>query len=122
VTVEEPLFERYGGFAAVRLIVSAFYERMLQSRGLAPYFAQTDIRRLIDHQTRFITQVMGGPSGFTDRQLERAHAGLGVTPTEFAEMVELLRATLAEAGLATVDVAHVLAEVRRREHLIVAPT
>lgn len=119
--MEKPLFERHGGFAAVRRIVSAFYERMLESRRLAPYFAQTDIRRLIDHQTRFITQVMGGPASLPDRQLERAHAGLGVTTAEFAEMVELLRLTLDEAGLAPADIEQVLGEVRRRERLIVAP-
>lgn len=118
--MEKPLFERHGGFAAVRRIVSAFYERMLESRRLAPYFAQADIRRLIDHQTRFITQVMGGPASLPDRQLERAHAGLGVTAAEFAEMVELLRVTLEEAGLTPADVEQVLHEVRRRERLIVA--
>ncbi len=120
--MEAPLFERYGGFGAVRQIVSAFYERMLQSRGLAPYFDQVDIRRLIDHQTKFITCVMGGPASFTDRQLERAHVALGITAAEFAEMLELLQATLEEAALEPADVDLVLGEVRRREHLIVAAT
>jgi truncated hemoglobin YjbI len=33
------LFERVGGFARVRLMVSDFYERVLDSTLLAPYFA-----------------------------------------------------------------------------------
>jgi hemoglobin len=117
--VEGSIFARYGGFVAIRRIVSAFYARMLQSPALAPHFAGVDMRRLIDHQTKFVTQVMGGPATFPDRQIERAHAGLGITAGEFAEMVGLLRATLEEAALAPVDVEQVLDEVRRREPLIV---
>ena len=119
-TVDEPIFVRCGGFAVVRRIVSAFYGRMFESRALAGYFAQIDVPRLIDHQTQFVTQIMGGPAQLPDRQLERAHAGLGITTEEFDEMVALLRVTLEEAELTPADVAAVLDEVRRRRHLIVA--
>jgi hemoglobin len=40
-----------GGFAKVRLLVSEFYDRVLDSDTLAPYFDGIDMRRLIDHQT-----------------------------------------------------------------------
>ena len=118
----ETIFQRCGGFAVVREIVSAFYRRMLESRALGAYFAGIDIPRLIDHQTMFVTQIMGGPADLPDRQLVRAHAGLGITPEEFDEMVGLLRITLEEHDLAPADVAAVLGEVQRRRQLIVAPS
>ena len=49
-------------------------------------------------------------------------SSLGITAAEFAEMLELLQATLEEAALEPADVDLVLGEVRRREHLIVAGT
>ena len=45
------VFERYGGFAAVRKVISAFYDKLLDSEMLSGYFANIDMRRLIDHQT-----------------------------------------------------------------------
>jgi hemoglobin len=120
--LDETIFQRCGGFAVVRRIVSAFYGRMLASPRLSTYFAAIEIPRLIDHQTQFVTQAMGGPAQLPDRQLARAHADLGISAEEFAEMVELLRGTLEEAGLPPQDIAEVVGQVRRREHLIVAPS
>ena len=47
------MFEKYGGFAKVSRIVSSFYDKALDSPILAPYFTGVDMRRLIDHQTKF---------------------------------------------------------------------
>jgi truncated hemoglobin YjbI len=54
-----PLFERLGGFARVRLIIAAFYDQVLETESLGAYFARADTRRLIDHQTKFMAQLMG---------------------------------------------------------------
>lgn len=112
-------FERCGGFATVRRVVSAFYDRVLASPDLGRYFEKVDMRTLIDHQTKFVSFVMGGPTSVADRTLERAHASLGITRGEFAELTELLRDTLEEFDFGREDIEHVLEEVRRREHLIV---
>lgn len=39
------LFEKVGGFAQVRLIVSDFYDRILESEALRPYFEDIGVRR-----------------------------------------------------------------------------
>jgi len=62
------LFEHYGGFAKISRVVSEFYDKMLESPNLASYFENTDMRRLVDHQTKFIASLMGGrPSIRTSR-------------------------------------------------------
>lgn len=114
------LFERSGGFATVRRIVSAFYDKVLDSPALARHFEGVDMRALIDHQTKFITFVMEGPATFHDGVLERAHARLGVTPAEFSELVGLLRETLEDFDIPPADIEHVVREVKKRERLIVA--
>ena len=113
-------FERYGGFANVRRIVSEFYDRVLASDTLQPYFAGVDMRILVDHQTKFIATVMGGPAAFSDDALKRAHQRLRITRDDFHEMTEILRETLEDFDLDESDVNDVCSEVLRREPVIVA--
>jgi hemoglobin len=114
------IFERCGGFAKVRRIVAAFYDKILASATLQKYFERVDMRALIDHQTKFIASAMGGPASYTDETLQRVHAPLRIPRGDFLEMAGLLRETLEEFGLAKDDVEQVYNEVLRREPYIVA--
>ena len=114
------VFERVGGVAAVRQIVTAFYGRVLDHPALAHHFDSVDLRTLMSHQTIFLTYAMRGAATFADERLEHTHAALGVTPAEFRDMTDLLRATLAEFDLAPGDVEEVVREMRRCERLVVA--
>lgn len=114
------IYERYGGFAVVRRIVSSFYDRCLDSPVIAHHFEHIDMTRLIDHQSRFIATVMGGPASYTDEHLHRVHARLNITHAEFTEMASLLAETLEDHGFADPDVTAVVAEIRGREASIVA--
>ena len=113
------LFERCGGFASVRRIVSAFYDRVLGSPQLSRYFERVDMATLIDHQTKFVSFVMGGPASVFDQTLERVHAPLGISRAEFEECIGFLREALEEFELDRTDNARIEAELRRREPLIV---
>lgn len=113
------IFERYGGFAKISRVVMAFYDRILDSPVTSPYFADTDMRRLIDHQTRFVSYVMGGPASYTNDHLERVHARLGVTEDAFAEMTLLLRETLEDFDFTDEDIDAVVDEIMSRKNHIV---
>lgn len=114
------LFEKYGGFAKVSRVVSAFYDKVLESEILAPYFENVDMRRLIDHQTKFIAQVMGGPASFSNQELKRVHERLNVTDEAFAEMSMLMRETLEDFGLEDEDVEFIGNEILSRKPYIVS--
>jgi hemoglobin len=118
----ETMFERYGGFAKVSRIVSSFYDRVLDSPLLAPYFHGIEMRRLIDHQTKFMVSVMGGPASYTDEHLSRVHAHLGIDDAAFNEVAALLRETLEDHDYDEGDIAVVIGEIVRRRPLIVART
>jgi hemoglobin len=112
-------FERVGGFARVRLLVSDFYEKVLDSERLGAHFAHVDMRRLIDHQTKFISAIMGGPASFTDAQISRAHTHLGITPEEFEEMADLFRETLEDFGVESAEVVRLHAHLLSlRDHIV----
>jgi hemoglobin len=118
--VAQTSFERAGGFATVRLVVSTFYDLVLESPDLSPYFEHIEMRRLIDHQTRFISAVMGGPAAYTDDHLARVHAPLGITQEHFEAAVALLREAMEDHGVQAADIDDVEREVRRREPAIVS--
>lgn len=113
------IYERYGGFPTIRKVVSTFYERVFEEPELVRYFEHVEMRRLIDHQTRFIIFLMGGPASYSDEHIQRVHANLGISLPEFDTMVELLSETLEDFELEDADIAHVRQELRRRESLIV---
>ena len=113
------IFERYGGFAKISRIVSSFYDRVLDSPILEPYFSEVDMRRLIDHQTKFMAQAMGGPASYTNQQLEKVHSHLQITSDAFEEMHALLRETLEDFGVERDDVEAVIDEIVARRNLIV---
>jgi len=113
------IYERVGGFASVRRVVSAFYDKALESELIAHHFEQIEMPKLIDHQTRFISFLMGGPASYTDEHIEHVHARLGITLAEFDEMVELLTETLEDHDFGTEDIAKVGQELRRRESAVV---
>jgi len=113
------MFERYGGFASINRIVMSFYEKMTTSPITKKYFEKTNMRRLIDHQTKFIASVMGGPASYTNEHLERVHAHLGITESAFLETVDLLTETLEDYDLEDSDVKQVEGEVMSRKNHIV---
>lgn len=121
MTVTGSMFERYGGFARVSKVVMAFYDSVLDSDRLWAYFENVDMRRLIDHQTKFIASTMGGPVAFTDERLREVHAHLGIDRGDFDEMTRILAATLEEFGFAPDDVATVIREIEAKAPLIVVP-
>lgn len=115
------IFERYGGFATIRKVVSAFYDRVLASPQLGHHFEGVDMRGLIAHQTQFISFVTGGPgTSYTDEALLRVHAPLHITSEEFDEMRMLLRETLEDQGFSDADVATVDAAVTQRRDAVVS--
>jgi len=113
------IFERYGGFSTIRRIVSDFYDRVLDDSALAKHFENVDLPALIDHQTKFIMTITGGPANTTNEQLRRAHARLGVTQGEFRRVVTILEETLDDHNMQPEDVAVVIREVNDREAYVV---
>ncbi|HSJ15567.1 MAG TPA: group 1 truncated hemoglobin [Longimicrobiales bacterium] len=115
------VFESVGGFARVRLIVADFYERILASERLGRFFADIDMRRLVDHQTKFVAALMGGPASYSDEQMARAHQRLGISHEDFDEMALLFGETLEDFGLEPLVVRQLCAHVQGMRDHVVAP-
>ncbi len=88
------LYDQLGGFSFVRKLVSDFYDRLLDEDDLAPFFENTDMARLVDHQTKFWATALGGPASYTPDQLKAIHRSMGVEDRHFDLVLELIAETL----------------------------
>lgn len=116
------LYEHYGGFARISRLVMGFYDLVLESDVLAPYFEGVDMRRLVDHQTRFIACLMGGPASYTDEMLRQIHARLAIDDASFDEMVSTFRVALDKFGMEPAHIDELIGEIVVRRPLIVTRT
>lgn len=114
------LLARAGGFASVRHVVAAIYDKAIDNEMLQRHFVGLDLPRLIDHQTKLIAGLMDSNHAIDDEMLRRVHARLGITGPEFEEMTAILRQTLEEHGYSATDTDRVCLAFRQRRHLVVA--
>ncbi|MEO0620742.1 MAG: group 1 truncated hemoglobin [Pseudomonadota bacterium] len=115
----QTLYDKYGGFGKISRVVMDFYDRLLDSEEVGPFFDDVDLKRLIDHQTKFVAALLGGPVDYTDDRLAQAHRHLGIGPDHFDEMGRLLAETLDDHGFEQADRDAVLGEIEARRSMIV---
>ena len=118
----DTMFERYGGLPFVTRFVLNLYDRVLASDRLAPYFAHADMQRLVEHQAKFVSSVMGGPPSYTPSMLRDAHAPFAIDDAAFDELLGLFRTTLQDAAIAGADLETMMASLNAlRPHVVHAP-
>ena len=111
-------FQKYGGFSAVSRVVMSFYEKVLDSDIVGHHFEDVDMPRLMDHQTKFVASLMGGPAAMDDGRLEHVHRHLDISNEEFDEIVSLLGAVMERHGVAAGDIQAVADAFDAKRHLI----
>lgn len=117
--MEQSLFEKYGGFAKVSRIVLELYNRIVEDDEIGPFFDNVDMSRIVDHQTKFVSSLLGGPASFSDDQIERMHNHLAISNEHFDRLKEILFATLADHGVEPADIEIVVEAFDQRRNLVV---
>ena len=118
--MSQTLYDQLGGFAAVRKLVSDFYDQVLDEEDLVPFFHDTEMANLIDHQTKFWATLLGGPASYTDEQLREIHASMGIQDRHFDLMVDLARKTLEDRDIDEQQIASVIEGLNAYRPAIVA--
>ncbi|MEO1323430.1 MAG: group 1 truncated hemoglobin [Pseudomonadota bacterium] len=114
------LFEKYGGFSTIHSIVIEFYNTVLDSDDVGPFFDGTDMESLIDHQTKFISFLLGGPVSYPETKLKAAHSSLDIQPQHFDTIKSLLGETLAAFDVEDADIEAVLEKIESYRSVIAA--
>lgn len=115
------LYDKYGGFTTVSKLVQAFYVKVAESEELAPYFADVDTQQLIVHQTKFFSDILGGPVKYTGTELKVVHALMGITEEAFTEVADLLEETLEDMDVEEDDIETIMGIMSSIKPDIVSP-
>jgi len=116
--MEKSIYDQLGGFTTVRKVVIEFYNRVLDEDELNPYFSKINMERQIDHQTKFISMILGGPASFSDKHLKNVHKKLNITNDHFELIKELIIETLEDFDLDEKHVEYISDEFEKRRSLI----
>lgn len=92
------IYDDLGGFDTIKQVVERMYEHILADERLAPYFDESNVESLINHQSRFIAMIAGGPD-YHDHIAE-THAHMNLRDEHFDAVLAYFHTALAEHGVA----------------------
>ena len=118
--MEKSVYDQIGGFAALRKLIVEFYNRVLDDDELAPIFVNSNMERVIDHQTKFFAMLFGGPASYTDDELKKIHDNIKIKNEHFDLTKEHFIETLEDFDLNADHIDHVSNEFEIRRKLIVS--
>ena len=102
------LFDKYGGFTTISTLVSELYDELIANEITAPYFDRSDLRALMDHQVKFLSQALGGPEQYSGRAMNAAHTGLKISEQAFVEVAKTVQFVLEDNHVETDDINTIL--------------
>jgi hemoglobin len=93
------LYEQVGGKPTLDKVHKLFYDKVYAHPWLKQFFADHAQEAIEGRQTSFMGEKMGGPA-YLGKPLRQVHENMYITPELVALRHELLRESLAEAGVA----------------------
>ena len=97
--MQQSLFDRLGGEAAVSAAVDLFYQKVLADGRISHFFQNVDMQSQAIKQRAFMTLAFGGPGKYSGKHMRAAHAHLTLTDGDFDAVAEHLGTTLTELGV-----------------------
>ena len=98
---EEPstLYVRLGGWEGITQIVTDTVAKHKKNPAIARYFEDVNTGQLIAHVTAFFAAGTGGPNKYEGRDMTSAHAGMGLSDSDFNSAVADVLLAVEENGL-----------------------
>jgi len=93
---DAPLYQRLGGYDAIAAVTDDFLGRLAHDPSLGRFFVghgTESVHRIQQDIVNFLCKATGGPCFYTARDMKTAHAGLGITGTDWDQMLVQLNAT-----------------------------
>ncbi len=94
---DAPLYERLGGYDAIAAVTDEFLGRLQVDPLLSSYWAghsDDTMRKERQLIVDFFVEATGGPVFYTGRDMITSHTGLGISETEYDQMMVHCVATL----------------------------
>lgn len=110
--MEENLYEKLGGEAAITKVVDYFYDELvLKDETVNSFFEDTDMDKQRRHQAKFISFALGGPNQYSGQSMAKAHEGMNLQPEHFNAIATHLHDALAHYGVGEADIDQALTKV-----------
>ena len=120
------LYQEIGGPAAIDVAVGVFYRKIQTDSSINHFFDDIDSRMMRAMQKDFLIMAMGGPNGYTGKELRTAHAYLlekGLNDLHIDTVVAHLKTTLEELRVPIAVAAQIMATAGSlRADVAVPPT
>lgn len=101
--MEQSLFEKLGGKAAVDAAVDLFYKKILSDPQISSFFDGVDMNRQRAKQKAFLTYAFGGAPNYSGASMRNAHKNAveekGLNDTHFDIVAGHLQSTLQELNV-----------------------
>jgi len=94
------LYEKVGGEAAVRAVLTKLYDALFVDPIVGFLFSGKDKHRIVEQQVVFTCRFLGGPQRYTGKPLPEAHAALPLLAGHFDRRHLLLGQVLEQEGIA----------------------
>ena len=112
----QSLFERLGGYEVIAAIIDDLYARMEADPSLQRFRKGRTPESLSRERLLFVDQICalsGGPCLYTGRDMKTAHAGMGITGSEWGQTMGYTAASLDKLKIPAKEKAEFLAIFER---------
>ena len=120
--VQKDLYQRLGGYDSITAVVDDFMGSMFNDKQVGRFYlghstnSKKKLRQLI---VEMICEVTGGPAKYIGRDLRTAHAGLGITESDWQIAMKNLTNTLDKFKVAQKEKDDLLAVMTNLKSVIV---
>ncbi len=105
---QKSLYEKFGGHDGIGAVVDTFYDYMMADDEVNYFFSETNMKKQRQHQTNFISFVLGGPQKYDGKNMRDAHAHMKLTDKEFNIVAKHLTEALKKHGVGDEDIEGVM--------------
>lgn len=95
------------------------YDRLVADDEVGSFFTVANMPNLVDHQTLFVSTLMGGPTSYSDQHIADVHRSLDLTDAYFDRLKGIVEETFADFALDRTDIDAILAEFEARRRLLI---
>jgi hemoglobin len=92
-SADEPsMYERLGGYDAIAAVTDELIDRLAEEKFAS--FSEASLRKVRQNIVDFICEATGGPCFYTGRDIQTAHAGIGITQAQWDNFVVVFGQTM----------------------------
>lgn len=117
-----PIYARLGGETNLLKVLDIFDAKVRKDPALKPYFANTELPKILEHQRKTLKIVFGDPSGYTSRDIKSFHSTMHIKDKDWDLYIGHLRESLTQINIDKSDINEALNGLEKYHKIVVEKT